>query len=102
MPLTKKVRRLEGEVEDLSQKLTISEVRLTIAQAWGELLDYAYDQLLYHGVNYKTLPEFKDSTVLEDAQDLPITTARSKIVTWVGTLSSAITAAVRRKGMKLV
>ena len=93
--------RLQKELEDVRKEVHILGVRLTLAQAWVGFLNFAYDALLQHGINYRTLKEYADSTTLDEAGKLPITKARDKIVTWLDRLQSAINAAVRRKNFKV-
>lgn len=93
--------KLAEEVENLRKKNNEVEVRLTLAQAWVGFLTHAFDALLHHGVNYRDLKEYKDTELLDDAQDLPITHARDNIVGWLGTLHNGIRAAIRRKGFKV-
>ncbi len=77
-------------------------VRLTLAQAWVGFLNFAYDALLHHGVNYRNLREYKESTELDDAQKLPMTEGRNKITQWLERLQNSISAAIRRKSFKVV
>lgn len=90
--------KLSQEIAEIRKRLNTLEVRLTLAQAWVSFQNYAYDSLLYHGVNYRDLKEYKDSTELDDAQKLTVTAGRDKIVQWLGRVKSGIRAAVRRKG----
>lgn len=92
--LEKELRAVRKDVEELG-------VRLTLAQAWVGFLNFAYDALLHHGVNYRTLKEYSQSTELDDAQKLPLSKARDKITMWLGKLQSAIHATVRRKQFKV-
>lgn len=96
------IKKLTAELKAVRERLSTVEVRLTLAQAWVQFLNYAYDALLTHGVNYRTLREYAESTEPDDVQDLPISRARDKIVTWLGRLESAVAAAVRRKGFRKV
>jgi hypothetical protein len=93
--------KLHRELGEVRKELHVMGVRITLAQAWIGFLHFAYDALLHHGVNYRTLKEYADSKELDDAQKMPVTEGRDKIVTWLGRLQSAINAAVRRKAFKL-
>ena len=93
--------RLHKELAAVRKDVDQLGVRLTLAQAWVNFLNFAYDALLYHGVNYRTLKEYANSTELDDAQKLPLTKARDKITLWLGRLQSSIHAAVRRKNFKV-
>lgn len=92
---------LRKEATDLRQRVHEQEVRLTLAQAWINLYQYAYDALLHYGVNFRALKEFANTGVLEDAMKLPITGARNMIVEYLGKLQNAIRAAVNRKQFKV-
>jgi hypothetical protein len=89
--------RLQKELAAVRKDVEVMGIRLTLAQAWVGFLSFAYDALLHHGVNYRSLKDYKDSTELDDAQKMPISQARDKIVTWLGRLQSSIHAATRRK-----
>lgn len=93
--------KLQKELNAVRQEVHTLGTRLTLAQAWVGFLNFAYDALLHHGINYRSLKEYKNSTELDDAQKLPVTAARDKIVTWLGRLQSAISAAARRKAFKV-
>lgn len=92
---------LKREVAALREQVNAQEIRLTLAQAWINFYQYAYDALMHHGVNFKVLREYRDSTVLDDAQDMPLTEARNVITEYLGKVRNAIRAAVRRKGFKV-
>ena len=92
------LEKLREEATDLRKRLHSVEIRLTLAQAWVGLLTYAYEALLYHGVNYRTLKEYTEDNTLDEAADMPLSAARNKIIHYLGRLQSAIGAAVRRKG----
>jgi hypothetical protein len=90
------------KIEDLQNKNRILQVRLVLAQGFVGLLQKAYDALLHYGVNFRDLPEYKDDKVLEDASKMEVTEGRNIIVTWMGKVESAISAAVRRKQFRTV
>lgn len=94
-------QRLADEVAKLRQDIEVIGIRLTLAQAWVGFLNFAHDTLVAHGINFKTLNEYKDSTVLDEAAKMPLTKARDKITTWIEKLHSGLHAAVRRKGFKV-
>lgn len=93
--------KLQSELDEIRKEVNVLGVRLTLAQAWVNFLHRAYDALLYHGVNYRVLKEYANSTELDDAQKLPVSQARDKIVLWLGRLQSSIEATVRRKNFKV-
>ncbi|MCC5780553.1 hypothetical protein H7H48_15940 [Nitratireductor sp. B36] len=93
--------RLQKELAEVRKDVETLGIRLTLAQAWVGFLNFAYDALLHHGINYRSLKEYKDSAELDDAQKLPVSQARDKIVGWLGRLQSAINAAARRKQFKV-
>lgn len=93
--------KLQRELDEVRKDVNTLGVRLTLAQAWVGFLNFAYDALLHHGVNYRSLKEYANSTELDDAQKLPLTQARDRIVHWLDRLQSAINATVRRKSFKV-
>jgi hypothetical protein len=99
--ITSVTDKIQKELAEVRKDVETLGVRLTLAQAWVGFLHFAYDALLYHGVNYRTLREYVNSTDLDDAQKLPVTQARDKITGWLGRLQSGINAAVRRKNFKV-
>ncbi|WP_266031204.1 hypothetical protein [Brucella intermedia] len=92
--------QLREELTKAQKEMHILGIRLTLAQAWVGFLNKGYEALLYHGVNYRTLKEY-NGTELDDAQKLPISKARDKIILWLGRMESAVHAAVRRKNFKV-
>ena len=84
--------------EDREETLS---VRLTLAQAWVGFLLKAYDALLYHRINYRDLPEIKDTRMLDDAtKQKDIRFGQVKIMDYLKRGENAILAKVRRKGIK--
>ena len=95
------IERLRKEITKVRKQVNVQEIRLTLAQAWVSFYEFAYDALLYHGINYRTLKEYKDSSKLDDAQKMPITQARQVVIEWLDKLRNGVSAAVRRKNFKL-
>lgn len=78
-------------------------VRLSLAQAFVQFLLRAYDALLHHGVNYRSLPEYTaHEKALDDAAKMPVEEGRAHIIGWFGRMESAIAAAVRRTFMRVI
>lgn len=96
-----KLERLSEEVGKLRKELNIQGIRLTLAQMWIDLYTRGYDALLHYGVNFRDLPEYKES-IPDDAMKMPVTEARNTIEKWMARLKNSLAAAVRRKGFKLV
>lgn len=80
----------------------VVRVRLAMAHAFAQMLGKAFDALLYHGVNYRDLPEYKDTALLEQAERLPMSRGQGRYIEWMKRIESAITAAVKRKSFKKV
>ena len=93
--------RLANEVKELRKEVNEQGVRLTLAQAWINLYQYAYDALLHYGVNFKSLKEFGDNSEVDEAMQMGVTAGRNKITAYLGKLHNAIRAAVNRKQFKL-
>jgi hypothetical protein len=96
------IEKLREEVSALRDEHKVQGARLSMAQAWLQFMQQAFDALLHHGVNYRNLKEYKDDSTLTESLDLPVTKARDNIIGWLGRLTSSLNAAVRRKGMKIV
>jgi len=67
------------------------------AQGYVRLLEHAYEALLYHRINYRDLPEYKDSRLLDEARKLEPSRASSKYLLWIERVYNAVDAAIRRK-----
>ena len=73
-----------------------------MAQALDQMREVGYDALLYHHINYRDWPEYKDTRLLDEADKLVLLEGRNKYLLWIEHLTNAIEAAVRRRRMKLV
>lgn len=91
----------EDRLKVAEEGRAVAEIRLSLSQAFIQLAQQAYDALLYHGVNYRSLPSYTDDNPLDEAAKLPIRQAREKIISWIGKVKSDIQAAIRRKGFKV-
>lgn len=92
---------LAKEVKELRKAVNEQGVRLTLAQAWINLYQFAYDALLHYGVNYRSLKEFGDDEAVSEAMEMGVTGGRNKIIEYLGKLHNAIRAAVNRKQFKV-
>jgi hypothetical protein len=90
-------------LEGLRSENRLLQVKVTLSEAALRLWMLGYDALLHHGVNMRTLKEFKDAEAL-DASDLKgnMEEGRNAIVGYLRRVEHAVTAAVRRKNMKQV
>lgn len=87
----------------MADENAVLQLRLTMVQAFAQMLGKAYDALLNWGINYRNLPEFADyEEVAEKVNTLPIERGRALFVTWVGKVEGAIAAAIRRKQFRKV
>lgn len=73
-----------------------------MAQAFSQMLLKAFDALLYFGINYRTLPEYIDQHLLEEAKELVIEEGRGRYMLWIERVSHAIEAAQRRKQFRTI
>lgn len=88
---------------DLREQLKEATGRLTMAKAFAKLLMKAFDALLHHGVNYKSLPEWQAYTDhLDEIAKLPFHRGVQEHISLMGRIGNAIDAAVRRKGFHVV
>ena len=98
---TKQPRSLTDQLVELREDLRVMGIRITLAQAWLDLIHFAYDALLHYGVNYKDLPEYKNTDAVDAAQKMPISKGRDIILHWLSRAKSGINAAIRRKQLKV-
>lgn len=77
-------------MEDLRARLTTAEMTVGV-------LFHAYDALRSYGVDFKTLREWKENEVLDEARKLKPQAMSEKVVAYLQRLRNAITAAVNRK-----
>lgn len=94
--------KLQQELNEVRKEVNSLGIRLTLAEAWVGFLHFAYDALLSHGVNYRTLREYQEDDTLDTARKLPLSQARQKIVAYLLRLKSGINAAARRKALKVI
>ena len=85
---------------DDSTSEEVVRIRLSMAQAFVQLLQQAYDALLHYGINYKELPAYKDQRLLDDASKLPLRRGQEAYISWITRVGSDINAAIRRKLFK--
>lgn len=68
-----------------------------MAQAYVQMQEKAFDALLYHGVNYRLIPEYRDQTLIDEARTLAVLQGRQKVLLWLERVENGIAAAIRRK-----
>ena len=88
--------------KEAREELRVARTRLMLASAFVDLLRFAYQNLLNHGVNYLTLKAYKDTTILDDAERLPLLKGADRYIEWIGRVRHDITASVARKALKAV
>lgn len=76
-------------------------LRLLRAQVWADFMGRAYDALLSFGVNFKNLPEYQDTDMLDHADELQPEQGQAVIVEWITRLKHSLEAMVRRKQLVL-
>lgn len=79
--------------------LEVAVARCAMYEAALQMQQVAYDALLHHGVNFKTLPAFKRQTNLRKGLAEPPLRGLGKYVEWCRRMESEVKATVRRKGM---
>lgn len=88
--------------EQVREELRVVRTRLMLASAFVDFLRFAYQHLLNHSVNYLTLKAYQDTTILDDAEKLPLSKGADRYLEWLGRVRHDITAAVTRKGLRVV
>lgn len=84
------------------EELKVARTRLMLASAFVDFMRFAYSHLLNHGVNYLTLKAYNDTTIIDDAERLPLLKGADRYLEWLGRVRHDITAAVTRKGLRVV
>ncbi len=74
--------------------------RLQAAQASIQAFLKGFDALLHHGVNMKSLKEWQDTTLLEEAAKLKPRNALPKMIEWTSRLEKSIAASIKRKAFR--
>ena len=87
---------------ELRKELHVARVRIQLAQTFVDLVLYAYDALLSHAINYRNLPEWKDSTLMDRAAKEELSMGQSTMIEWMRRVKHGIRAAIARKGIKRV
>ena len=90
-----------SETKLLADNKTMT-VKLRLSHAFHSMMLHAYDALLHHGVNYRDLPHYQDTTLLDKGLAADIQQGEGHIMEWIKRMTSSVTAAIRRKGIKEV
>lgn len=88
--------------EEVFEELKVARNRLMLASAFVDFMRFAYGHLLNHGVNFMTLGAYNDQSILVDAEKLPPSRGADRYIEWLGRVRHDITAAVTRKGLRVV
>lgn len=80
----------------------VLRARLTMAQAFVQMLLVAFDALKHHNVDYRETPAYKDTRLVDEADRLPVLRGMDRYLTWMAKVESDIAAFVRRKGLKVL
>lgn len=88
-------------MKKVDDPLEVAEGRLVMLRATQAMWSQGYDALLHHGVNFKNLPEYKDTKLLDGADKLSFKDGMQLILQWIELVSHEITAVIRRKGFRL-
>ncbi len=86
----------------LEQELKQARIKLTLSQAYHGITTLGHTALREHGIDYWTLPEWKDTRLLEAATKAPLAEGQSLYLEWCKRMIHAIHAAIRRKAMRPV
>lgn len=87
----------------LTQDNRLLSTRLRLAHGFQAMVLHAYDALLHHGVNYRDLPQHKDTALLDKGLNHGnLHEGEVHVMEWLKRMTSSITAAVRRKGIHKV
>lgn len=86
-----------NETDNKNDPQEVLRVRLTMAQAFAQMMLRAFDALLHYDVNYRDLPEYKDTQLLDDAARLPLQRGQESYIEWMRRIENGIKAAIQRK-----
>lgn len=87
-------------LQDKNAKLTI---RLTLASAFHTMWVKAFDALLHHGVNVRSIPEYNDHARLDRALEVGVEhDGGSRVMDYIKRVENGLRAAIARKGFKQV
>lgn len=75
--------------------------KLNIAYAFIDTLRAGYDALLNFGINYQSLPEYKQDSPLDDLGKKPLEEVKVTSIAWLARVKSGIEAAIRRKNFRI-
>lgn len=87
---------------EVREELQLARTRLMLASAFVDFLRFAYGHLLNHSVNFMSLKTYTDQSMLADAEKVPLSRGADIYIEWLSGVRNDITAAVRRKGMRVV
>ena len=95
------IEKLYEQNSILQKENRLHKTKLTILYGFIQMLRNGYDALLHHGVNYQDLPEYKRTSALDDLEGKPLHEAQMDAVKWFQNIKSAVSAAIRRKQLKV-
>lgn len=76
--------------------------RVTMARAYTQMKEKAYDALLSYGVNYRDGTAWKDTTLLDEAKRLCLTRSLETYLEWMARVERDIAAMIHRKTFRKV
>jgi hypothetical protein len=78
------------------------QVRLNLSRGFLAMMHKAYNALLHHEIDYRTLPAYMESTLLDQAMKANLLNGQVLIMDYLSRLESDIEAAIRRANMRQV
>ncbi len=94
-------KKKDGLIGQLQKSNTEMSTKLGLAYAFIDMLRKGYDALLYHSINYQSLPEYKHDSPLDDLTKKPLDQVNVEAMNWMQRVKSGIEAAIRRKNFKV-
>jgi hypothetical protein len=86
----------------LEQELKQARIKLTLSQAYHGVTTLGHTAFRDYGIDYWKLPEWNNTTLLEQATKAPLAEGQMLYLEWCRQAIHGINAAIRRSKMKLV
>lgn len=80
----------------------VLRVRISLAQAFAQMITKGYDALLHYGINFRDLPEYRDSKLIDEGSRLSLLRGQEKYMEWMKRVENGIRAAINRKTFRKV
>lgn len=87
----------DGERDYLTETTEELRARVVMYLMYAQVQNNGYQALRSYGIDYQSLPEWKNDAVLQEARKMKPQKASEMVVNWLIRVDTAIAAAIRRK-----